>query len=259
MRTHPVRAAAATGIALLAVGCDAMSTTPETDLAVAELALAGCEDNPAPFDPTQPYEPDVEPEDLRVRVDNPLFPLPVGGRWVYRTETPDGVERAVVKVLDGSKELWDTRARIVRDTVKLDGELLEDTFDWFAQDDDGNVWYMGERTTEYENGEPAGHQGSWTSGVRGALPGVVMLEEPEIGCRYRQEYFEDEAEDWARVVAFGQTVTVPAGTFTGCIKTRDRSAIDPTLDEFKYYCPGIGMTLVEEGDLREELISYSGL
>ena len=263
MRTHPVRAAAAaSGIALLISGCaDSSAPVPQPapDELANELALVTCSDNPAPFDPTRPYDPDVEPDDLGPRVSNPFFPLPVGARWVYRAVTPDGVERGVVTVKEGSKDLWGTRARIVRDTARLDGELLEDTFDWFAEDEDGNAWYMGENTTQYEGGEPVGHEGSWKSGVHGALPGVVMLGDPQPGCRYRQEYLAGEAEDWARVVALEQTVTVAAGHFTGCIKTRERSVIDPDLDEIKYFCPGIGLTLVEEGDQREELISYSGL
>jgi hypothetical protein len=263
MRTLPYSAAAAaSGIALLINACAASSAPdprPEPDELASELALATCSDNPAPFDPTRPYEPDVEPDELHPRVTNPFFPLPVGARWVYRAETPDGVERGVVKVKEGAKDLWGTRARIVRDTATLDGELAEDTFDWFAEDEDGNAWYMGERTTQYEGGEPVGHEGSWKSGVGGALPGVQMLGDPQVGCRYRQEYLAGEAEDWARVVALDQTVTVAAGTFTGCIRTRERSAIDPDLDETKYFCPGIGLALVEEGEVREELISYSGL
>lgn len=265
MRTHPVRAAtAALGIATLIAACDAATAsdlppaeaTQELNL---ESSLLACTDNPAPFDPTQPYEPDLEPGDLDVHIDNQFNPLPIGARWVFEMDTPEGLERGVVTVKPGTKNIWGTRARIVRDTVTLDGELLEDTLDWFAQDDEDNVWYMGEHTTQYENGEPVGHEGSWKSGVNGALPGVVMLRDPRPGCRYRQEYLAGEAEDYARVVARNQTVTVPAGTFTGCIKTRDRSVIDPTLDELKYYCPGIGLTLVEEGDLREELMEYSGL
>lgn len=265
MRTLPVHAAAAAaGIALFATGCDASTLAdpapePEPAVASSEQALLVCPDNPAPFDPSQPYEPDLESGDLDVHIDNQFNPLPIGGRWVFEMDTPEGLERGVVTVKPGTKDLWGTRVRIVRDTVTLDGELLEDTFDWFAQDDEDNVWYMGEHTTQYEDGEPVGHEGSWKSGVHGALPGVVMLRDPKPGCRYRQEYLAGEAEDYARVVARNQTVSVPAGTFTGCVKTRDRSAIDPTLDELKYYCPGIGLALVEEGDLREELMEYSGL
>lgn len=261
MLTLPVYAAAAAiGTALLIAGCtESSAPVPEPDELASELALATCTDNPAPFDPTRPYDPDVEPDDLHPRVTNPFFPLPVGARWVYRAVTPDGVERGVVTVKEGAKDLWGTRARIVRDTATLDGELLEDTFDWFAEDEDGNAWYMGENTTQYEGGEPVGHEGSWKSGVHGALPGVVMLGDPQVGCRYRQEYLAGEAEDYARVVALDQAVTVPAGHFTHCIKTRERSAIDPDLDEAKYFCPGIGLALVEEGAIREELISYSGL
>lgn len=184
MRTHPIRAAtAALGIATLIAACDAATASDpppaaETQELNLESSLLACTDNPAPFDPTQPYEPDLEPGDLDVEIDNQFNPLPIGARWVFEMDTPDGLERGVVTVKPGTKNLWGTRARIVRDTVTLDGELLEDTFDWFAQDDEDNVWYMGEHTTQYENGEPVGHEGSWKSGVHGALPGVVMLRDP---------------------------------------------------------------------------------
>lgn len=229
------------------------------------IALGACSSsstsnrNPAPFDPSTPFVPDVSAEDLQTTVDNPLFPLPVGARWVFEATTPDGLERIEVVVKSETKDVWGTTASSVQDTVTLDGEIAEDTTDWYAQDSDGNVWYMGEDTCEYEDGECVLHAGAWTAGVDGALPGVAMLNDPRVDDVYRQEFYEGEAEDYAIVLSLDETVTVPAGTFTNCLKTRDKSAIDPELDEFKYYCPGVGNVLVEEGDVRVELVEYSGL
>ena len=232
----------------------------------AALAACGGDDdagggggNPAPFDESTDYDPDVEAASLSASVTNDLFPLPVGASWIYEAESDEGLERIEVSVESGTYSVWGVDARVVSDTAYLDDELIEDTDDWFAQDEAGNVWYLGEETAEYEAGEVVTTEGSWESGVDDALPGVNMLGDPQVGDTYRQEYLVDEAEDYATVVSLDEEVTVPAGTFTGCLKTHDQSAIDPELDEYKYYCPGVGTVLVEEGDVREELIEYSGL
>jgi hypothetical protein len=216
--------------------------------------------NPAPFDPGATYAPDVQASALSTTVTNDLFPLPVGATWTYEAATDEGTERIEIAVLSETEDVWGTSARVVRDTVTVAGVLAEDTWDWYGQDPDGNVWYLGENTFEYApDGSVICSCGAWTAGVMNALPGVVMLGQPSVGSVYRQEYLAGEAEDYAEVLSTNETVTVPAGTFSGCLKTRDRSAIDPELDEAKYYCPGVGNVLVEEGDVRVELLSYSGL
>jgi hypothetical protein len=231
-------------------------------LALSLVILAGCSNKstsnglPAPFEPEQPYAPDVSADELSMNVTHPLFPLPVGARWVYEAQTDEGVERIEVTVMTETRAVYGADARIVRDTSFLDGVMAEDTRDWFAQDADGHVWYLGEDTAEYEDGVAVSTAGSWEAGMGGAL---TMPGEPKVGDIYRQEYLQGEAEDYAEVVSTSETVTVPAGSFSGCVKTRDRSAIEPGLDEFKYYCPSVGNVLVEEGDVRVELIEYSGL
>ena len=214
---------------------------------------------PAPFDPDREYEPDVDAADLSPEISNPLLPFPVGATWSYQAETDEGLEVIEIVVEVDTFAVWGADARVVRDTVFVADEMVEDTWDWYAQDARGHVWYLGEETYEYENGEVVCECGAWEAGVDGALPGIVMLADPQPGDTYRQEFYEGEAEDYAEIVELDVTVTVPAGTFDGCITTRDLSAIDPGLDEYKYYCPGVGNVLVEEGDVRVELIAYSGL
>ena len=207
---------------------------------IALLPTIGCDSNP-----TGPeYNPEL-PTAWAAAVTNPLFPLTPGTTLTYEGETGEGLETTVVEVLSGTRTINGVAATIVRDRVYLDGELIEDTFDWFAQDADGNVWYLGEDTKEYENGAVVSTEGSWEWGIDGALPGIYMWADPaaHVGEEYRQEFAEGEAEDWAKVLAVGEAVTVPFGSFTNCIKTEDWNGLESGGHEFKYYCPGIGLAL----------------
>lgn len=147
---------------------------------------------------------------------------------------------------------------VVRDTVRLDGEIIEDTFDWFAQHRDGSVWYFGEDTHEYEGGVPVNAAGAWEAGIDGAQPGIVMPAEPAVGDSYRQEFYEGEAEDEAEVLALGETVTVSFGTFDDTVKTADTTPLEPGVLEHKYYARGVGLVLevnVNEDGTRTELVT----
>jgi hypothetical protein len=188
-------------------------------------------------------------------IDNPYFPLPVGSRRTYEKMTDEGLETVVVEVTADTKVILGVTCVVVRDTVSLDGEVIEDTFDWFAQDADGNVWYLGEESTEYENGLPVSTDGSWEAGVDGATAGIVMWGAPMVGVTYRQEYYEGEAEDMATVLALDEAVDVPWGMFAGCLKTRDFTPLEPDAVEEKFYALGIGPVLeVDEDGVRTELV-----
>ena len=141
-----------------------------------------------------------------------------------------------------------------------DDELIEATLDWYAQDKDGNVWYMGEDSKEYEDGEFVGSEGSWEAGIDGAKPGIIMLANPIIGLVYRQEYYEDEAEDKAEILSLNESVTVPFGSYDNCLRTRDWNPLEMDTIEEKYYAPGIGVVLevtVKGDNERVELISIT--
>lgn len=191
-------------------------------------------------------------------IDNPYFPLPVGATWVLEAQTDEGLERISVEVTADTRDIQGVAATVVRDTVTLDDVVIEDTYDWFAQDTEGNVWYLGEETCEFEMGMCVNMAGAWEWGVDGALPGIIMRADPTAdGNRYYTEYYVGEAEDAAEVVEVGVQVMVPAGTFEDCIVTHETSTLDLTLDELKYYCPGVGNVLVEEPDLSEALVEYN--
>jgi len=206
------------------------------------------------------YTVDVDPDDFVSVIDNPLMPLTPGTTRTYEAETEDGTETIVVTVLHETKEILGVECVVVRDTVSLDGVLVEDTLDWFAQDVEGNVWYFGEIALNYEDGDISDVDGSWIAGKDGAHPGIVMHAAPAVGMLYRQEFYLGEAEDYAEVLAVGETVTVPLGTYTGCVKTFDGTPMEPDAMENKYYAPGVGVVLevdVESGE-RVELIDVSG-
>jgi hypothetical protein len=170
------------------------------------------------------------------------------------------VERIEVVVLEETREVMGVQATVVRDTVTVDGELVEDTYDWYAQDVDGNVWYMGEETAEYENGEVVSTAGAWEAGVDGALPGIVMLSDPTEGDAYRQEYYPGEAEDMAEVIGVGASEEVAVGAFDDLVVIEEWTPLEPDVIEEKSYGPGVGVVLevvVEGGSGRIELVSYT--
>jgi hypothetical protein len=175
--------------------------------------------------------------------------------------TSQGVERNVAEVTRHKRRILGVTTTEVRDRVWLNGQLKEDARDWYAQDRRGNVWYFGEAVDHYENGRLKDHKGSWEAGVNGAQPGIIMLKDPMVGVTYRQEFARGVAEDMGSVIALNQTVTVPAGTFRGCLQTRDWSNIDATVGD-KFYCPAVGFMTLEESvprrGERHELIGFSG-
>jgi hypothetical protein len=198
-----------------------------------------------------PYDWTVDPANFVSIVDNPFFPLVPGTVLIY--EGTSGGEREVVtiRVSAETKEILGVTCIVVRDTVKIAGEVREDTFDWYAQDVDGNVWYMGEDTKEYEGGKVTSTEGSWEAGVNGALPGVIMPAHPEVGLAYTQEHYAGEAEDKGKVVALGEHVTVPYGSFGEVVVTEDWTPLDSAIREHKWYAPGVGVVfeeLVKGGD-----------
>jgi hypothetical protein len=149
---------------------------------------------------------------------------------------------------------------VVHDVVSINSQVIEDTYDWYAQDTAGNVWYFGEDTKEYENGVLVSTEGSWEAGVDGAKPGIVMYAiQPALGLPYRQEYYVCEAEDMAEVVSLSEAVVVQYGNFNDCLKTREFTPLEPDVNEYKYYAQGIGMVLEVDvaSGARTELIQVT--
>jgi hypothetical protein len=154
-------------------------------------------------------------------------------------------ERVEVTVTDQTREIAGVTATVVTDQVFVDGELAEDTIDWYATDNAGNVWYLGEQTAEYENGKVTTTAGSWEAGVDGAQPGIAMLADPQVDDVYRQEYDSGNAEDVGQVVALGESVSVPAGAYDDVVVTEDWTPLEPDVRERKWYAPGVGVVYEE--------------
>ena len=204
----------------------------------------------------------LDPADFTTKIDNPYLPFAVGSRWVY-AETADGEpdQKVVVEVTDKTKTIANgVEAVVVRDTVTEDGELVELTDDWYAQDSEGNVWYLGEDTAEYENGKRVCRCGSFEAGVDGAEAGIVMPANPEVGMSYRQEYYEGEAEDERRGLSLDEKAEAPFGYYPKTLMTKDLVPLEPKVSEHKFYAEGVGLVLAVHtsgGAGREELVSFT--
>jgi len=207
----------------------------------------------------------LDPADFTTNIDNPYWPMKPGSRWVYReTDTTGARLRNVITVTRRTKKIANgITARVVRDVSTQNGATVEATDDWYAQDKAGNIWYLGERTAEYERGKVVSRSGSFEAGVGGAQAGVQMPANPQAGLAYRQEYRKGQAEDKAQVVSVGQDVIEVPFRFASqdVLMTRERTPLEPRVQELKFYARGIGMLLSvhTDGDGgREELISYRG-
>jgi len=202
----------------------------------------------------------IDPSEFTTEIDNPYWPMKPGSQWIFReTDDQGDVSRVVVTVLDRTKTIANgVEARIVHDQVTQGGQVVEDTHDWYAQDADGNLWYMGEDTTEYDNGKKS-KEGSWEAGVDGALPGMIMPADPEVGMTYREEYYKGHAEDAASIIGTDAFAKVPYGRFDHGVQTRNFSGIEPDVIEEKIYAKDVGVVLeitVSGGSDRDELLSY---
>lgn len=219
-----------------------------------------------PFNPSNFSHP--------LRINNPFFTLQADTQQVFRTKTDEGCETDRMTITDDAQEIDGVNARVVHDVVFSDdqcnGDLTkaEDTQDYYAQDDKGNVWYLGELSNTCDNDKCSLSDGSWIAGQdifhigTNAEPGLVMLAHPEDGMHYRQEFYSGHAEDEAIVVDDEVTVklrlsnAIDPGFFHKCIKTKEFTALEPNVVGFKYYCPNIGLVLETEqpGNLRSERI-----
>jgi hypothetical protein len=186
------------------------------------------------------YAPKIKPSNFVARVDNPFWPLKPGTTFHYqgvRGATPQTDNETVTH---RTKRILGIDATVVRDTVSEHGTAVERTFDYYAQDKHGNVWYMGERSLVRKQGHFVTASDSWLSGVNGGKPGIIMPGNPQPGDAYRQEYYPPgKALDEAHVLRLDGTAMVPYGSFTGVLVTSEYSPLEPQTEQ-KYYVPGVG-------------------
>ncbi|HEX6712856.1 MAG TPA: hypothetical protein VF066_05710 [Thermoleophilaceae bacterium] len=195
--------------------------------------------------------PTFDPGNFVQRVDNPWFPLRAGTTWRYRGEEDGQAKKQVTTVTDKKKTILGVRVTVVHDRVFTDGEgLTEDTFDWYAQDRQGNVWYLGEDTKELDHGRVTTREGSWEAGVKGARAGIVMPGRPRVGQSGLMEYWKGHAEDHFAITSIrGRTLT-----------TKEWTPLEPAVRDRKVYRRGTGQVseeTVKGGNERFVLVSVS--
>jgi Bacterial Ig domain len=193
-----------------------------------------------------------------LKIDNKYFPLTPGTTYVYKGTSEDEPTRDVFTVTDKVKVILGINTRVVHDDAFVKGEHEESTDDWFAQDDEGTVWYFGEFTTDLTTGS---NEGSWEAGVKGAKPGIIMLAQPEVGDTYQQERAKGVAEDTGTILSLNEEVRVPYGSFSNVLKTEDFNPFEPDILENKFYAPDIGYikaVQVKGGSDEEHLVQIKG-
>lgn len=203
--------------------------------------------------PDLSYNPVLVPSDFPdpTNLSNPYFRFDPGSVYVYEGMTEDGMEHIEVYRTGEVKTIMGITCAVVRDRVWVDSVLVEDTHDWYAQDADGNVWYLGEDVDNYNtDGSLKDHAGAWEAGVDGAKPGMVMPATPVSGMRYRQEYYFGHAEDEAEILATDLLLSTIFGNFQEVVQTHEFTALEPEVDEQKFYAPGIG--LVKEVNVADQ-------
>jgi hypothetical protein len=230
-------------IAILASGCGSSGHSATTSTTVASRlnrSRATSASALAPIHGT--YSPKIDPSNFVTTIDNPYWPLKPGTTYHYkgvRGTTPQTDDETVT---NQTKNIIGIPSTVVRDVVSEHGAPVERTLDYYAQDQQGNVWYMGEDSFETNNqGKMVRASDSWLSGVKGGKPGIIMPGNPKPGDAYRQEYYPPgEALDQARVLNLNGSATVPyGGTHNGLLVTSERSPLEPQTEQ-KYYAPGLG-------------------
>jgi len=199
------------------------------------------------------WNPVIEPSSFVSFVDNPYFPLTPGTTYRYADKT--GTETLVIEVTSRTRTIMGVRTIVVVETGAVNGQTVEISENWFAQDRDGNVWNFGESTQDFDNGSPGSTAGSWEAGVNGAQPGIIMKAQPQPGDTYFQEHAPGVAEDMATVQQVGLSTSTALRSFSGVIKTKEWNNLESGSVEFKYYAPGIGLIREEQGIKGLELVS----
>jgi hypothetical protein len=227
-----------TAAALAASAAVGLALTAPSQAGVAARG-PGCADLPQGRETVE-----LDPSDFTTRIDNPYWPMVPGTTWRYVERERGEKQTVTVKVTRRTKVIAGVRARVVHDVVRDDdGAILENTWDWFAQDSDANIWYLGELTWEYEDGVPVNQEGSFQHGRDGAQAGVVVPGQPRPGCAYREELLVGEAEDRAKILSTTETIRTRFGLRHRVLQTANTTPLEPDVLENKFYVRGIGPVL----------------
>jgi hypothetical protein len=216
------------------------------------MVLAACAGGPHAI----PYNPAIDPADFTnsTAIDNPFFPLVPGTTFYYEGVNEEGTDQtAEIVVTRETRVVMGIECVVVNHLEYVDGLLAEDTKDWFAQDDGGNVWYFGEDVKDYERGQFVGSSGAWEAGVDGALPGIIMPARQIRGEEYRQEYFRGVAEDMGRTDRLDLKIEVKYGSYTDVLRVMEWNPFEPGVTGYAHYARGVGLIYESERGSRERM------
>jgi hypothetical protein len=200
------------------------------------------------------------PSQWAPQIDNPYLPLSPGTTLTYRGKVDGKNVTDVFAITNQTKLIEGVSARVIHDQVFRGGNLVEDTFDWFAQDAVGNVWYFGENTKELDHGTVISTEGSWEAGVNKANAGIFMPAHSAVGDFFKQEDAKDVAEDCTRIADLNASVSTPFVSSNQALKTEEFSLLEPGVLDNKYYVKGIGNVkeqTVQGGDDVLNLVSLT--
>jgi len=207
------------------------------------------------------YNPTIDPANFVSVVDNKYFTLKPGTVITYKGKKDSAVVVDSNEVTSETKDIMGVKTVVVKDTITENGKVSEISFDWFAQEKNGTVWSFGEDLKEYDAaGKVTNTIGSWEAGKDGALPGVIMTANPQVGDSWKQEYLKGIAEDRGEVLGIDESIKTSYGSYQHCIKTKDWSAVEPGVIENKYYCQDsannvVAIKTVQGGNEYSELAS----
>ena len=239
MARYPISPLLIVVVSTLAPGCNSQDATQPTEISAASPAVAQqLTPSTAAVSKLPPFP---GPGGFVDVIDNPYFPLQPGTRFVYLGMDSTDPLKNVTDITHLDKTILGVKVVVVLDRVFISGLLAEKTFDYYAQDRDGNVWYLGEDTKEYDpSGNVISTAGTFQAGRNGAKAGIIMRAHPKVGETTQQEFAPGVAEDLGTVVSLDATVTVPYGKFHRCLESKDFTPLEPGAKEIKYYCRGIG-------------------
>jgi hypothetical protein len=244
--------ATVSGIAACAMAASTVSSGAATGASQHQTgtkahARAAAHHCPLPhFGPGRNYHPTIKPGNFTPHITNPYYPLLPGHTYIYSGVSGKHKQRMtdIVSPSTRTKVIDGVRTRIVNDRLVIKGKVRERTSDYYTQDRCGNVWYFGEDTAEYnKHGHLTSTEGSFHAGVDGAQPGVYIQRHPQIGRKFRQEWYPGHAEDVYKAIKMNASRKVPYGTFTHALVTRETDALEPGVVDHKYYGHGVGSIL----------------
>jgi hypothetical protein len=226
-------------------------------MTISILSIGGCSSNGGggngegcPDTNTSITVCDPETGTFSLIIDNGFFPLVVGSELELEGEEDEGTFiEVMITVLDETEVVAGVTTRVVEEAEFEDGEVVEISRNFYAQADDGTVCYFGEDVDDFEDGEIVSHEGSWRAEEDGNLPGIIMPGNPEEGMVFSQEFAPGIAEDQAEILFFGETIEVPAGTFSDTLTTLDCNPLEEDSMDEKVYIRDIGLAIDEDAEL----------